>query len=258
VDEVGEYVDVLGDFVDEVGDNVHVLRDYVDEVGDNVDVLRDLQGRRFEAILDRAASMRAKTEYKKSETSRQQVVDAAIRTLAKRGFANTSVGDIADACGMSKGVVHYHFKSKDDLIGRVLVECNARMSARVRAAWDAPGAPTERIRKVLREMWAARTDGSPEMRVISDLTAAGVHDPVLRKALSEMFHRARQELVDEFVASFTSIGLKPKVPPQVIPRLVIATLDGLGLHQLFDPPPEEDEREIFRALEVIAFSLFEL
>jgi AcrR family transcriptional regulator len=202
--------------------------------------------------------MRARTEYKKSETSRQQVVDAAILTLAKRGFANTSVGDIADAAGMSKGVVHYHFKSKDDLIGRVLAECNARMSARVRAAWDEPGQPTERIRRVLREMWASRTDGSPEMRVISDLTAAGVHDPKLRQALSAMFHASRQELVDEFVASFTSIGLKPKVPAHIIPRLVIATLDGLGLHQMFDPPAEADEREILRSLEVIAFSLFEL
>src|SRR4029077_895780 len=90
--------------------------------------------------------------YKKSETSRQQVLDAAIRTLAKRGFANTSVSDIADAAGMSKGVVHYHFKNKDDLIGRVLVECNGRMSARIRAAWDEPGQPTDRIRRVLRQM----------------------------------------------------------------------------------------------------------
>jgi AcrR family transcriptional regulator len=202
--------------------------------------------------------MRAKNEYKKSETSRTQVVDAAIRTLAKRGFGHTSVSDIADAAGMSKGVVHYHFKSKDDLIGRVLAECNARMSARVRAAWDEPGSATDRIRRVLRVMWTSRTDGSPEMRALSDLMAAGVHDPNLRKALAAMFHASRQELVDELVASFTSIGLRPKVPAHVIPRLLIATLDGLGLHHMFDPPDEADEREIFRALEVIAFSLFEL
>src|SRR5438105_2365671 len=98
--------------------------------------------------------MRTKTEYKKSEASRQQVIDAAIKTIAKRGISNTSVSDIASSAGMSKGVVHYHFKSKDDLLGRVLEQCSARMSERVRRAWETPSAPVEKIRNALKEMLA--------------------------------------------------------------------------------------------------------
>lgn len=202
--------------------------------------------------------MRAKSEYKKSEASRQHVIDAAIKTMAKRGVVNTSVSDIADAAGMSKGVVHYHFKSKDDLLARVLQQCSARMSERVRRAWDQPVAPLEKIRGALREMLATRTDGSPEVKVLADLMGHSVHDAKLRKPMSAVFHDMRCEMVDEFVKSFTAIGLKPKVPAHIIPKLMMATLDGVGLHHLFDPPSEEDDREILRALEVVAFSLFEM
>ena len=202
--------------------------------------------------------MRAKVPYKKSEASRQQILDAAIKTLAKRGFAGTSVSDIADAAKMSKGVVHYHFASKDDLIARVLTQCSATMSVRVRRAWDAPGAPVEKIRSALREMWATRSDGSPEMRVLVDLMALAVHDAKLRKPMSALFHGMRAELVEDFVVSFREIGLKPKVPAHIIPKLVMAVLDGLGLHRIFDPPSPADEKDILRALEVVAFALFEL
>lgn len=202
--------------------------------------------------------MRAKSEYKKSEASRQHVIDAAIKTIAKRGVVNTSVSDIADAAGMSKGVVHYHFKSKDDLLARVLQQCSTRMSERVRHAWDQPVSPIEKIRGALREMLATRTDGSPEVKVLADLMGHSVHDAKLRKPMSAVFHDMRCEMVDEFVKSFTAIGLKPKVPPHIIPKLMMATLDGVGLHHLFDPPSEEEDREILRALEVVAFSLFEM
>lgn len=202
--------------------------------------------------------MRTKSEYKKSEASRQQVIDAAVKTIAKRGIANTSVSDIAAAAGMSKGVVHYHFKSKDDLLARVLLQCSEKMSTRVRKAWEAQVSPVEKIRGALREMLATRTDGSPEVRVLADMMGQSVHDAKLRKPMSEVFHSMHCEMVDEFVKSFTALGLKPKVPPHIIPKLVIATLDGMGLHHLFDPPNEDDDRELLRALEVIAFALFEL
>jgi AcrR family transcriptional regulator len=202
--------------------------------------------------------MRVRATYKKSESSRRQVLDAAIRTLAKRGFAHTSIEDIAATAGMSKGVVHYHFKSKEDLLLHITETCFVRIDERVKAAWDTPGPPSERIRAVLRESWAVRKEAGPEVRVLTDLMAQAIHDARLRKSLATLIHASRARLVDEFVNAFQSIGLKPRLPAHIIPRLVLATFDGLALHNLFDPPSIEDEEQIFRALELIAFALFEL
>jgi len=196
--------------------------------------------------------------YKKSENSRRQVVEAAIRALAERGFAHTSVNDIAAAAGMSKGAVHYHFTRKADLIAHVLERCLAVTHDRLRQAWDDPGSPTDKIRRALREMRERWREGGPELRVMADLMAQGVHDEKLRAPVAAMFQKTRSELITHLIGSLTAMGLKPKIPAHIIPRLLLATLDGLALHDFFDPPNEEDHEQIIRAIEVIAFSLFEI
>lgn len=199
--------------------------------------------------------MRPRRTYKKSEASRQQVLDAAVRALAEHGYARTSVSDIAEASGMSKGAVHYHFESKDDLIAQVLVHCADVMRERVRVAWDAPGEPQEKVRRALREMRLARTQGSAELRVLADLMAQGIYDVKLRKALSGMFEANREEVLRHLEQSFRELGITPRVPVHVLPRLVIGILDGLALHDFFDPMSPEDEEVIQAALEHIALTL---
>ena len=58
--------------------------------------------------------------YKKSEISVAHIVDAAMRVLARQGYAHSSLMDIANEVGMSKGAVHYHFPTKEALITQVL------------------------------------------------------------------------------------------------------------------------------------------
>ncbi len=202
--------------------------------------------------------MTTRSKYKKSEESRQQVLDAAIATIARKGFSQTSVQDVADTAKMSKGAVHYHFDSKDDLIQHVLTQCCEALSSRVRTAWESPGTPMERIRRAVEEMWATRKEAGVEIRVISELIAQGVHDEKLRKPLAQMFRSNREEILDACVNGLVAMGLRPKVPPAIIPRLLLGAIDGLALHAVFDPPPPEEEAEMIKAIEVVAFGLFEL
>lgn len=201
--------------------------------------------------------MQVRRTYKKSESSRKQVLDAAIRVLSEQGYAKTSVSEIAKAAGMSKGAVHYHFESKEDLIAHVLEACARNMRERVHAVWDAPGESTEKIRRALRAMRIERRHATPELRVLSDLMAQGIYDPKLRKALSKLFEANREEVLRHLEESFQRLGLKPRVPLPLVPRIVLGLLDGLALHDFFDRPTAEEEAELQQALETIALSLVE-
>jgi hypothetical protein len=106
-------------------------------------------------------------------------------------------------------------------------------------------------------MWRGRRDGSSEFRVVADLAAQGVHDPQLRSLLASMFQQNRQELMDDFIAALVALGFRPKLPASIIARVMLATLDGFALHNLFDPPGEQEEDNVLRAMEIAAFSLFE-
>ncbi len=196
--------------------------------------------------------------YKKSEESRRQVLDAAIAVLAKKGVGNTSVQDIADAAGLSKGAVHYHFESKEELLERVLDRCCEVVEARIRAVFEQDGLPVERIHRALAEMWVIRRDGVKEMRVLTELHMLSRQNKRIRKACGEALQRACRQMIDPGLEHLLAMGLKPRVPVDIIPRLVIATLDGLALQQEIDPVPPETEASLLRALESTTMGLFEL
>lgn len=186
------------------------------------------------------------------------MLDAAIRVLAKQGIANTSVQDIADAAGLSKGAVHYHFDSKEELLERVLDRCCEVVEARIRAVFAQDGPPLERIHRALTEMWAVRRDGVREMRVLTELHVLSRQNGRIRKACGEALQRACRQMIDAGLEHLVAMGLKPKVSVEVIPRLILATLDGLALQQEIDPVSREVEAETLRALEATTMSLFEL
>jgi AcrR family transcriptional regulator len=196
--------------------------------------------------------------YKKSDASRKQVLDAAIAVLAKRGIASTSLKDIADSAGLSKGSIHYHFENKEELLERVLVRCCEVVEERVRKAFAEPGPPLERVQRALLEMWLTRRNGVREMRVITDLHMLARDNRRIRAACGEALRRARRQIIETGLQELGAIGLKPRVSVEMIPRLLLATLDGLALHQEIDPIAKEDEAEILAALQTTTVGLFEL
>jgi len=51
-----------------------------------------------------------------SEERRNQIIESAIKVFAREGFANTRMEDVAAESGLSKGLLYWYFKSKEDII----------------------------------------------------------------------------------------------------------------------------------------------
>lgn len=54
------------------------------------------------------------------ETRRQQLIEATIKCISKRGIGSTTLGEVAKEAGLSQGIVNLHFKSKDNLFNETL------------------------------------------------------------------------------------------------------------------------------------------
>ena len=79
--------------------------------------------------------------------TREQLLEAGLETLHKRGFNATGVQDIVDAAGVPKGSFYNHFASKDAL-GAEVVQLYAEKSAeRRRMLQDTAVAPLLRLRR---------------------------------------------------------------------------------------------------------------
>lgn len=83
-----------------------------------------------------------------ASSTQARVVEAASHLFARRGYAATSIADIAQAAGLLKGNLAYYFKTKQDLLGAVLA---ARADA-LRAELRGPAAADESARMAVERL----------------------------------------------------------------------------------------------------------
>jgi AcrR family transcriptional regulator len=194
--------------------------------------------------------------YKKSQVSVASIVEAAMRVIARQGYAHTSLMDIASEVGMSKGAVHYHFPTKEALMAKVLETACDAVAERTRTAWTAQeGNPVEQLRSALRELWRVRAELSNEAKVVADLLAQSLHDQSLREPLAEYYRFASAQVDEHLKQHLDSLGLKPIVDMAKVPRLLHALLDGLLMQKIVDSAAI-DEEFVVQTLETLALALF--
>jgi AcrR family transcriptional regulator len=69
------------------------------------------------------------TQEERSEKSRQQILDSALKLFSHRGYGATSVRDVAEEAGLSKGNVYHHFPDKESIFRALLDRYFQVMSA---------------------------------------------------------------------------------------------------------------------------------
>ena len=82
---------------------------------------------------------------------RQQLIESTIETIAERGYARTTLTDVANRAGLSHGLVNFHFETKEKL----LTETLTFLSEEYRANWVAalavaPDAPAQQLDALIR------------------------------------------------------------------------------------------------------------
>lgn len=77
---------------------------------------------------------------------REQILSAALRVFAKRGFAATKISDIVAGAGMSHGLVYHYFKSKEEIFLELLKRAMQTSSQSLLMVENMPVSPIEKVR----------------------------------------------------------------------------------------------------------------
>jgi TetR/AcrR family transcriptional regulator, fatty acid metabolism regulator protein len=79
---------------------------------------------------------------------RRQILAAAVKVFAEKGFHTSRVSDIAEEAGIAYGLVYHYFKSKEELLETIFRSTWTEMLARVREVESAGVPATEAVRQV--------------------------------------------------------------------------------------------------------------
>ena len=166
---------------------------------------------------------------------RAEILDAAVGVVLERGFDGTRVVDVAKALGISSGLVHYHFDSKDELLAETLRHAADADIARLEKAVAELDDPIKRLDRVLSEyLPEAKTDQSWVIWV--DAWGHAIRNDRLRNILKELdlaWSGALESVIHDGVAA----GRFECADPHGSARRISALLDGLGLDVILHGGP---------------------
>ncbi|MFF2088299.1 TetR/AcrR family transcriptional regulator [Nocardia sp. NPDC058176] len=80
-----------------------------------------------------------------AEIIKRRILDAAAEAFMNQGFSTTTVDDIADSVGATKGLIYYHFRSKFDLFLAAYERGMLQVRSQVKPLASMPGTGFERL-----------------------------------------------------------------------------------------------------------------
>ena len=79
----------------------------------------------------------------------ERILTAAAEEFANNGFFGARTQAISDSANVNKAMLHYYFRTKENLYGRVIREAFQKILVRVGQAWMAPGPIETRVEKIV-------------------------------------------------------------------------------------------------------------
>jgi AcrR family transcriptional regulator len=183
------------------------------------------------------------TPSSRGSRSIHRILDAAARMFGRDGYSGASMGAVARAAGVSKGLLHYHFQSKEHLlieaVRATFRQLHRRFDDRFRRGER--GLPT--ALEALDTLWDAVHDMSawtPFM--VETISLATQHAPV-REDLLGFWTESRELLEKGIREAFPGgPGAEPVLPAERLALLVRIALHGLVIELAFARTDEERAR----------------
>jgi AcrR family transcriptional regulator len=101
-----------------------------------------------------------------SDERRSQILDAATRVFAEKGFASTTMDDVASAIGYTKPVIYDHFQGKDALYTEIIRTTADRMMRLLREAVEKQTEPRKKVEAAFRVYFELVVTESDAFRVL--------------------------------------------------------------------------------------------
>jgi AcrR family transcriptional regulator len=177
-----------------------------------------------------------------SEERRRQILDAAVRTFAAKGYHGSRVGDIAEEAGVAYGLVYHYFDSKEDVLETIFRETWTELLAAIRDVEEADVQAAEQLRQVtaiLLRSWRRQSD------LVRVLVREVARSPEVQRRvdeLSEIFLAIERIVARGQAAGEFRKDVDPRLASWIVYGAIEEILTGWVLGQL-----EDGDDEVARA-----------
>lgn len=164
-------------------------------------------------------------EKNNNQTMKEGILSAAIRLFTRQGYNNTSMDEIAEAVGLTKGGLYHHVEKKEDLLTNIHDEFFDAFFARVSAAVEGAADPLGKLESWIHAHATIMRDYQRHIKVFFtevDHLSTETFSVMLKKR-----DRAQAMLREIVAAGITNGEIRQDLNPQIVSFLVLGMINWL-------------------------------
>jgi AcrR family transcriptional regulator len=190
------------------------------------------------------------TPSKPRGNAAERILAAAAECVPALGAAGVSLQAVADQAGVSKALIHYHFKDRDALLARLVDWLTLDMLEREEAALADARATT-----ALDTLWQLLDADLRSGRLRALVELGHERGELVREAARRSRDARRQQTALSAERIFAALALRPRVPAALIADVTLAFVDGLAVDA--GVTPDANHRLFFDVFWLSVLSLAE-
>lgn len=188
----------------------------------------------------RAIGVRARRES--SNDKHDAILDAAARVFMSQGFAGTSLDDISDAYGATKGLIYYHFRSKSALFFAVQRRAMELTREAIEPHAAMPGTAAARLKAMAHAHSLLMMRRLPYLRVAGQGLELHLSGRTTREERAELdaitaLRDANERLYIDVIADGVRAGEFRSVDPRLMVKPLLGALNWTS--RWYQPRPGE-------------------
>lgn len=169
------------------------------------------------------------------EERKAQILEAALTCFARKGYHHTTMDDIVQEAGLSKGGVYWHFGSKKELFLSLFESLVGESEVMMLASLVTQKSAREKLYDML-EMYvyfATADEFRKIMPLLIDVWAQNWQDPDVNEVAVALYNRYRTPLVQLIKEGIANGEFKP-VNASALASMLFAMYDGLMVQAMID------------------------
>lgn len=151
-----------------------------------------------------------------AEESRAMLIEAAVEIIRTEGYGALSARRLAEKVGLKRQIVHYYFRTIEELLLSVVRFYGDSGLARMREALR---------REPLQSLWEVQADSSATTFAF---VAMASHQPAVRAEMRRYMEEFRKVQTDAIAAYFEARSIEPALPPVAIAILIQSVAQTLA------------------------------
>ena len=161
-----------------------------------------------------------------------QIINATIECIARYGYHNFSMQDVARVADVSKGIIHYYFLNKEDLMMGVLDRVGGDIESLLTQTSDAAN-PVERLKAIVSICFNIVRQKKEYYCINIDFWTQINQKEKVRQVVANHYSKFRTSLAT-IIQGGIDAGVFKVQNAQHASSIVMALVDGVGLQWLFD------------------------